>query len=377
LAIIETTHRNIGGHARSPMTLSQQTVRFVTTQDQVRLAWARCGAPSAPAMVKAANWITHLEYDWESPVWRHWVRFLCEHFQLLRYDERGCGLSQQDVENLDTGNWLPDLEAVVDAARPAEPFVLLGISQGAAASVAYAARHPEKVSHLVLYGGYVRGWALRGNPDHAREYSALVDFAELAWGRPDPLYRRLFTKRFLPAGSEEQLHWFDELCAKTVRPAMAGRLLRSRGLADATDLLGRVRVPTLVVHARGDLVSPISQGQQLAAGIPNAEFVQVDSPNHILLEHEPAWQRFQEAVLDFTGVKSRVESRVFDSLAPREREILSRLVGGLSNTEIGKALFISEKTVRNQLTRIFEKLGVSNRAQAIVFARDHGFQAGE
>ncbi len=358
------------------MALSQQTVRFVTTRDQVRLAWAQCGAaaPSAPAMVKAANWITHLEYDWESPVWRHWVRFLCEHFRLLRYDERGCGLSQQDVESLDTSNWLPDLEAVVDAAGPAEPFVLLGISQGACASIAYAVSHPEKVSHLVLYGGYVRGWALRENPDHVREYSALVDFAELAWGRPDPLYRRLFTKRFLPAGSEEQLQRFDQLCARTVRPAMAGRLLRSRGQADAADLLARVRVPTLVVHARGDLVSPISQGQQLAAGIPGAEFVQVDSPNHILLEHEPAWQRFQEVVLDFTGVRSRAGNQVFDRLAPREREILAKLVGGLSNTEIGKALFISEKTVRNQLTRIFGKLGVANRAQAIVFARDHGFR---
>lgn len=361
------------------MALSQQTIRFVTTQDEVRLAWAQCGpgVASAPAMVKAANWITHLEYDWESPVWRHWVRFLCEHFQLLRYDERGCGLSQQDVQDVSSANWLPDLEAVVDAARPAEPFVLLGISQGACASIAYAVRHPEKVSHLVLYGGYVRGWALRENPDHVREYSALVDFAELAWGRADPLYRRLFTKRFLPAGSEEQLQWFDELCAKTVRPTMAGRLLRSRGQADAADLLGQVRVPTLVVHARGDLVSPISQGQQLAAGIPGAEFVQVDSPNHILLEHEPAWQRFQDAVLDFTGVKSRAEDRLFDRLAPREREILAKLVGGLSNTEIGKALFISEKTVRNQLTRIFDKLGVANRAQAIVFARDHGFRVDE
>jgi pimeloyl-ACP methyl ester carboxylesterase/DNA-binding CsgD family transcriptional regulator len=357
----------------------RQTVRYVTTADGVRLAWADCDPAAhadsgAPAMVKAANWITHLEYDWESPVWRHWVNFLCVHFRLLRYDERGCGLSQQDVANLSADNWLPDLEAVIDAARPSEPFALLGISQGACASIAYAVKHPERVSHLVLYGGYVLGWALRENPDHVREYSALVDFAELAWGRPDPLYRRLFTKRFLPAGSEEQLQWFDALCANTVRPAMAGRLLRSRGEANVVDLLGQVRVPTLVIHARGDLVSPISQGQQLAAGIPGAEFVQVDSPNHILLEGEPAWQRFQETVLDFTGVRARGEDAVFDALAPREREILTRLVSGLTNAEIGRALFISEKTVRNQLTRIFEKLGVSNRAQAIVFARDHRFE---
>lgn len=361
------------------MAQAQQSVRYVTTPDQVRLAWAGCGPAGgadrrvAPAMVKAANWITHLEYDWESPVWRHWVSFLCSHYHLLRYDERGCGLSQQDVEDLGSANWLPDLEAVVDAAGPAEPFVLLGISQGSCASVAFAAKYPQRVSHLVLYGGYVQGWALRDNPDHVREYAALVDYAELAWGRSDPLYRRLFTKRFLPTGSEEQLQWFDELCARTVRPAMAGRLLRSRGTADVTDLLAQVRVPTLVIHARGDQVSPVSQGQRLAAGIPGAEFVQVDSPNHILLEHEPAWQRFRQAVLEFTGVRSQAEDRVFESLAPREREILAKLVGGLTNTEIGKALYISEKTVRNQLTRIFEKLGVSNRAQAIVFARDHRF----
>jgi len=356
----------------------QQTIRYATTRDGVRLAWAKSGpsSGSAPALVRAATWITHLEYDWESPVWRHWVRFLGDHFQLLRYDERGCGLSQNDVKELSADHWLPDLETVVEAAQPAEPFVLLGVSQGACASVAYAVKHPERVSHLVLYGGYVQGWSLRGNPDHVREYSALVDFAELAWGRPDPLYRRLFTKRFLPAGTEEQLKWFDELCARSVQPKMAGRLLRSRGTADVTDLLEQVRVPTLVVHARKDVVSPLSQGQTLAAGIPGAEFVPLESHNHILLEHEPAWQRFQEVMLEFTGVGGRAESAVFEALSPREREILSQLISGLTNVEIGKSLFISEKTVRNQLTRIFEKLCVSNRAQAIVLARDHGFRDG-
>jgi DNA-binding CsgD family transcriptional regulator/pimeloyl-ACP methyl ester carboxylesterase len=355
------------------LTQLPQIVRYLTTPDQVRLAWALAG--NGPPLVKAANWITHLEYDWESPVWRHWVRFLCDHFQLLRYDERGCGLSQQDVGNLAAKNWLPDLETVVAAARPPKPFALLGISQGACASVAYAVAHPDKVSQLIIYGGYVRGWELRDNPDHVREYRALVEFAELAWGRPDPLYRRLFTKRFLPGGSEEQLLWFDELCARTVRPRMAGRLLHSRGTADITDLLARVQAPTLIVHARGDQVSPLSQGQMLAAGIPNAEFVQLESRNHILLEHEDAWRRFQEVVLDFTGVKSRSEDAVFESLSPREREILARLGYGLTNAEIGRALFISEKTVRNQLTRIFEKLGVSNRAQAIVLAREGRFRA--
>ncbi len=203
----------------------------------------------------------------------------------------------------------------------------------------------------------------------------MVELTELGWGRPDPTYRRLLTKKFLPGGSEEQLRWFDELCARSVSPKMAARLLVSRGEADVSHLLPSLQVPTLVAHAIGDRISPISQGQRLAAGISGAQFVQLDSANHIMLEHEPAWQRFCEAVLDFTGVRSKAEDDIFKNLSNREREILGQLVSGLTNVEIGRVLFISEKTVRNQLTHIFEKLGVSSRSQAIVFARDHGFRA--
>ncbi len=343
------------------------------TQDNVRLAWALSG--SGPAMVKASHWITHLEYDWQSPVWRHWLEFFSRHFSLIRYDERGCGLSQRDVEDIGDKNWLPDLDDVIRAAEPPEPYALLGVSQGACASIAYAVKHPEKVSHLIIYGGYVKGWAKRSNPDHVREGRALMDFTELGWGRSDPLYRRLFTKRFLPEGSEEQLLWFDELCARSISPKMAARLFRVRGDAEVSELLPQLRVPTMVIHARGDRVSPLDQGQELAACIPGAEFVQLDSRNHILLEHEPAWERFCKVVLDFTGVRSRTEDSKLVTLSDREREILGKLVDGRTNAEIGKALFISEKTVRNQLTRIFEKLGVTSRAQAIVFALDRGFRS--
>jgi len=351
---------------------AQQIVRYVTTADQVRLAWASSG--SGPALVKAPNWITHLEYDWESPVWQHWVRFLSENFFLVRSDERGCGLSQRNVDDVSAGNWLADLEAVIDAAQPEQPFSLLGISQGSVSAIQYAVKYPERVSHLILYGGYVRGWARRSNPEHVREGRALVDFTELGWGRSDPLYRRLFTKRFLPEGSEDLLRWFDELCTKTVAPKMAAQLLVSRGDADVTGLLEQVKVPTLVVHARGDRVSPIGQGQQLAAAIPGAQFVQLESANHILLEHEPAWDRFCDAVLDFTGIRQNLDNAVLRSLTDREREILGKLVSGMTNVEIGQSLFISEKTVRNQLTRIFEKLGASSRSQAIIFAKDNGFR---
>lgn len=328
-------------------------------------------------LVKAANWITHLEYDWTSPVWRHWARFFSAHFTALRYDERGCGLSQREVENLSPSNWLTDLEDVIATAQPKAPFILLGISQGACAAIEFAAKHPEQVSHLILYGGYTKGWARRGDANMVREGNALVDFTELGWGRADPLYRRLFTKRFLPNASEEQLRWFDETCIKTVSPVMSARLLRSRGEADVQGQLDKVSMPTLVLHATNDLVAPFKEGQEMAAQIPGAQFVQLDSPNHILLEHEPAWQRFMEAILDFTGVKAQLEDAVFSALSERERDILEQICAGRTNIEVGKNLFISEKTVRNHLTRIFEKLGVSTRAQAIVFAHEHGFRSGE
>lgn len=351
---------------------SQQTIRYVNAADQVRLAWARSG--SGPSLVKASNWITHLEYDWESPVWQHWVRFLSEHFTLVRSDERGCGLSQRDVADVSPANWLPDLEVVINAARPEQPFVLLGLSQGVVPAIQYAVKYPERLSYLVLYGGYIRGWALSSNPRAVREGLALVEFTELGWGRSDPIYRRLFTRKFLPEGSEEQLRWCDDLCARAVAPKMAAELMRSRGYADVTGLLEQVTVPTLVVHANQDHVAPLSQGQELAAGIPDAQFVQVESHNHILLEHEPAWKRFCDVVLEFTGVQQAADNEILQSLTDREQEILGKLVSGMTNVEIGQALFISEKTVRNQLTRIFGKLGASSRAQAIIFAKDHGFK---
>lgn len=351
---------------------SKQTIRYVTTSDQVRLAWARSG--SGPALVKASNWITHLEYDWESPVSKHWVSFLSDHFTLVRSDERGCGLSQRDPPDVSLEHWLPDLEAVIDAAQLSEPFILLGLSQGVVPAIHYAIKYPQRVSKLVLYGGYIRGWLLSRNPDVIRMGKALVEFTELGWGRPDPVYRRLFTKQFLPEGTEEQLLWCDELCARTVAPKMAAKLLRSRGLADVSGFLDKVNVPTLVLHASRDQAAPLKQGQELAAGIRGAQFVQLDSANHVLLEHEPAWKRFCETVLEFTEVETNAGNAALRELTDREHDILVKLASGVTNREIGRALCISEKTVRNQLTRIFEKLGVSNRSQAIIFARDNGIR---
>jgi pimeloyl-ACP methyl ester carboxylesterase/DNA-binding CsgD family transcriptional regulator len=352
----------------------KQSIRYLRTADGVRLAWAEAG--SGPTLVKAANWLTHLEYEWDSPVWRHWMHFLAGHYRFIRWDERGCGMTDWEVGDLAVATWRADLEAVVDAARPADPVILLGISQGAAAAIAFAAAHPRRVSHLVLYGAYAQGVARRGDDAAERRYRAIIELAGYGWGSDNPTFRQVFTSRFIPGATDEQVRWFNELCAKTASAENAVRLLEARAMVDVTALLPAVRTPTLVLHARDDHVTPISQGRLLATAIAGAEFVELDSPNHILLAEEPAWERFREAVLEFTGVEPTApaaDSAPFAALSPREREVLALLSRGLANAEIAERLGISEKTVRNHLTHLFDKLGVWSRAQAIVFARDRGF----
>jgi len=350
----------------------RQTVRYVVASDGVRLAWAESGAGTP--LVKAATWLTHLEYDLDSPVWRHWITFLTRHFRFVRYDERGCGMSEWTVRDLSLDRRELDLETVVQAARVTDPFVLLGISHGAAVCVAYAVRHPERVLRMVLYGGFARGALRRGDRDAARLHEAIAVLAS-SWGSDNPAFRQVFTSRFIPEGADDQLRWFNELCRKTTSPDLAGTLLRARAETDITALLKEVRTPTIVLHARNDAIAPLAEGRFLASEIPGAQFVELDSPNHVLLEHEPAWTRFQEAVLDFTGrtAPGAGSDPAFASLSRRERETLALLAEGLSNAEIAERLGISEKTVRNHLSHLFDKLGVWSRAQAIVFAFERGF----
>ena len=353
---------------------TRQRIRYLRTEDDVQLAWAEAG--EGPLLLKASNWLTHLEYDLESPVWRHWIRFFADHFRFVRFDERGCGMTDWTVEDFTFTPWVKDLELVADTVSPSAPMILLGISQGAAACIAYAARHPERVSHLILYGGYSRGIAKRSNPTHERLYAAIIELARLGWGTKNPSFRQVFTSRFIPGGTDEQLDWFNELCVKTTSPENAARLLEARADIDVVDLLPQVHTPTLVLHARKDAVTPFEEGRRLAAGIPGAQFVELDSPNHVLLDGEPAWERFQEAVLDFVGLDApRGEDPAFAALSTREREVLALVTEGLGNAAIAERLALSEKTVRNHISNVFDKLGVWTRAQAIVFARDRGFGA--
>ena len=264
-----------------------------------RLAYATVG--DGPPLVRAAHWLTHLEYDWESIVWRHWLHGLAERFRLIRYDERGCGLSDWDVAEFSIEAWVRDLELVVDAVG-VERFALLGVSQGASVAIEYAARHPERVSHLVLYGGYLHGPLRRAHTDEERRAAHLMtDLAELGWGSGDRAFSQVFTARFLPDGTAEQLQAFDELQRRTTSPRNAGKFVRAFGRIDVEETAPHVTAPTLVLHARGDLLPPIEQGRRMAALIPNSRFVSLESRNHLLLEHEPAWAQFLSEVERFVS----------------------------------------------------------------------------
>lgn len=351
----------------------RQRIRYVSTSDDTRLAWAESGA-GAVTLVKAANWLTHLEYEWDSPVWQHWIRFFSSHCRFIRYDDRGSGMSEWKPGALALDQWAGDLEAVIDAAQPSGPVTLLGISQGAASCIRYAIRHPDRVDRMILYGGYARGWLARGSEKSRRAYQAMLDLLHVGWGRDNPTTRQLFTSRFIPGGSPEQLQWFNDLCLKTTTGEIAFQLWEARGRVDVSGMLGEVRTPTLVLHARNDEVISVAEGRLIASGIPGAEFVELDSRNHVLLEHEPAWQRFQEAVLAFLQPGETAAGAAFAALSARERQVLALMADGLSNGDIAERLAISEKTVRNHASNVFDKLGVWSRAQAIVFARDHGFK---
>ncbi|MFN3657118.1 MAG: alpha/beta fold hydrolase [Pseudolabrys sp.] len=274
----------------------RQQVRFCTAADGVRIAYAEVG--QGLPLVKAANWLNHLEYDWESPLWSHLLRGLAAEYRLIRYDERGNGLSDWDVADISFEAFVHDLESVVDAAG-LERFPLLGISQGCAVSIAYAARHPERVSHLVLLGGFARGMRKRGSPEQIAMADAMMTMMLHGWGQENPAFRQLFTSRLVPGATAEQMQWVNDLQRITTRPDIAVRLRQATGNIDVVDLLGKVRTPTLVLHCRDDATAPFEEGRILAAGIPGARFVALEGQNHMLLEDDPATKRFLAEMRDF------------------------------------------------------------------------------
>lgn len=353
------------------MSTIRQNIRFCTASDGVRLAFASSGR--GPPIVKAANWMTHIELDWASPVWGHWLAELSRSHTLVRYDERGCGLSDWNVAEISFDAWVRDLETVADAAGM-DRFPLLGISRGGAVAIAYAVRHPERVSHLVLYGASARGRGARAEtPEEREEAELMVTLAKLGWGRQDPAFRHVFTMQFLPEGTPEQHRRFNEIQRNSTTPENAQRIMRVYQDRDIRALLPLVACPTLVLHARHDLRVPFEEARDLAARIPGARFVPLESRNHILLAHEPAWGRWLEEVRSFVTPADAGAAAVLSGLTARETEVLQQIAQGFDNAQIAARLALSEKTVRNHITSIFAKLEVESRAQAIVLARESGF----
>lgn len=282
--------------APPPAPALHQEVQFCRSGDGVRLAWARVG--SGPPIVKTGNWLNHIEYDWESPVWSHMLHWLARGRTLIRYDARGNGLSDWDVSEISFDAFVRDLEAVVDAAG-LDRFTLFGASQGCAFSIAYAVKYPERVDKLVLYGGFARGRRLRGTAADREQAEAMLTLMRTGWGQDNPAFRQFFTSLFVPGGTPEQMEWFNELQRKTTSAENAVKLRLVSDYMDVVDLLPRVRTPTLVLHCRDDAVQPFEEGRFIAAGIPGARFVGLDGRNHLILEADPGWPRLQQEVESF------------------------------------------------------------------------------
>jgi pimeloyl-ACP methyl ester carboxylesterase/DNA-binding winged helix-turn-helix (wHTH) protein len=285
----------VGAAPPSPSAVSQE-VTFCRTADGVNLAVATSG--NGLPVVKTANWLNHIEFDWQSPVWWPLLNLLSEKFRLIRYDERGNGLSDWDVKDISFEAVVRDLETVVDSLG-LERFALFGMSQGAAVSIAYATRHPDRVSRLILFGGYPLGWQKRGDPMDIAQREALLTLIENGWGLDNPAFRQVFTSRFVPDATAEETKWFNDLQRVSTSPQNAIRLIKMFSVIDVVDLLPRVAAPTLVLHSRGDAGIPFAQGLMLARGIPNARFVALESNNHLILSHEPAWGRYTQEICDF------------------------------------------------------------------------------
>ena len=320
------------------------------------------------------SWLTHLEYQWRSVAWRPWLEALSARYRLIRYDPRGCGLSDRNVDDLSFESWVRDAGAVVDALG-LDRFSLLGVCQGGSVAIEFASRQPERVSNLLLYGTYARGRFRRTtNAEEPQKAKLMLEMLELGWAHEDHAFMRAFATQFQPGGSIEHLRSWCELQRVATSAANAVQLTRVMFDVDVQSSAARISCPTLVAHTERDAVVTAEEGRLLAQLIPGAQFLQLDSANHFMLPEESAWTVFVEAMHAFLPPPTG-EDGLFAELTKRERELLHFLARGLDNHQIAAHLEISEKTIRNHVSNIFAKLGVDSRAQAIVLARDAGYGA--
>ncbi len=351
----------VGGAATPPDQVDRQEVRFCRASDGVRLAYAIHG--QGPPLVVASCWLSHLQYDWQSPVWRHFLADLGGICTVIRYDERGYGLSDWDIGDYSLEARIADLEAIVESAG-LDRFALLGMSQGGPVAIEYAIRHPARVTRLMLFGAWAA--AVR-TPEQRALLDTFVSMIQVGWARPDSLFRRVFTNMLIPDATEEQARWVDVLQRMSTSTENAVRLRAERKRIDITHRLPLVTAPTVVVHARGDAMVSFDEGRIMASSIPGAALVPLESNNHILLADEPAWPVFLREVGAFVepdrnAAPAAAPPDQLAELTGREFEILRLAAAGRNNTEIAGALALSVRTVERHLSNAYLKLGVSGRA---------------
>lgn len=345
-----------------------QTFRFARVSSGARIAWTCTGRSDAPVLIRVAHWLTNIEYDLRSALWGPWVERLSRSFRLVRYDERGCGLSDADDQPHTLDSWVEELEAVISATGERK-VALLGVSGGTPVTIAFAARYPERVSHLVLLGGSMVGALHRSElPEDLAYLEAQWRLIETGWGRDDPAVREFFSSRFLPESTPEVRAGMNEQQRRSCDGARASAILRGRAALDVRALAPRVIAPTLVLHCERDRATPVALGRDIAAAIPGARFEALSSGNHVPLGHEPAFVRFCDAVTEFVA-----DATGRDRFTPRERELAGLVARGLDNAQIAATLGVADKTVRNALSALYAKLGVDSRARAVARSRDMGF----
>lgn len=356
------------------MSVSSEQFRFCTSMDGTRIAFAVCG--EGPPLVWVQHWVHHINLDGNHPVWRPWLRFLTSRHTVIRYDWRGCGLSDRDGVTFAFDRYADDLNAVIKASG-IDRYMLFGMAgAGSAVTILHAAAHPEQVARLIVCGSHAFGRLARNpSPEQVAETRARLKVFELGWPNENPAYAQFFTALHIPDATPAQMRAYDDLVRRTATPATAAMLLNSFWELELGPSLPRVQCPTLVLHARGDFIIPFERGREVASLIPRARFVPLESRNHILLEGEAAWPVMVQAIEDFLprAGPTVAGNLAIGDLTAREREILDALAQGLSNNEIAARLAISTKTVRNHVSNVFGKLGVNSRPQAIVRARQAGF----
>ncbi|WP_151633449.1 alpha/beta fold hydrolase [Noviherbaspirillum aerium] len=353
----------------------QQEIRFCRSPDSTTIAYATIG--QGPPIVRAAHWLSHLEKDWENPITKPVLCELARHNTLVRYDLRGCGLSDRDVNDMSFEAWLGDLESVVNAAE-LDRFVLYGPSGGGGIAIAYAARHPERVSRIVLHGAFVRGVrTLPLTSDQLDKIDTVAHLTEIGWGTKNPAFRQVFTSMFIPDGAAEQWNWWNDLQRVSSSGNIAARALQTYQRYDTAHVASLIRCPTLIAHARDDVLVPFQEGRLIASLIPDAQLVPLASRNHVLLQTDPAWEQFFNAFHAFMRAESSHESgyplaEELHALSTRELEVLDLVARGMDNDQIAARLGLSAKTVRNHITNIFAKLEIYTRAKAVAVAREAG-----